>query len=332
MNYMVNGYGGHLENHMIPNYYTPMTFEQQMAQQSQVNGYWDAYQNHYRPSMPAIPEEPLPMPPNAYKLPDPMLDDEALLAPPYRIRCQVVYPQAGYELAEWQPVCESRQVWEPLDFNHRYLDPSSPCPPAPPGFEHIAIGKRSLSRRSRHLLGEQISYKLDPGYKTPIPMEMPDRELREYLHFIGNHDTHLSNRQSQLRVINGATGDGYYVRLASKVAPNVPKVVEPPKYQSVYQPNVSYWDLLGRNQHKAKDDQKMNEEPIQEPQPQIYNEMPPMDNNQNVYAEQLPHKADSSSCDNVRPMVNPDRIQFGTVTPEMAGLMDDYTFNDVQMF
>lgn len=130
---------------------------------------------------------------------------------------------------------------------------------------------------------------------------------------------------AQLRVTNGATGDGYYVRPVLKLVPKAVKVVEPPKYQPVFQPNVSYWDLLGRNQDKAKNELIINNEPIQGDQPHNYNKMPPMSNDQDVYADQLLYKADSSPYDNVGQMVNPERIQFGTVTAEMSGSMDDYT-------
>lgn len=128
---------------------------------------------------------------------------------------------------------------------------------------------------------------------------------------------------------NGGTGDGYYVRAVLRATPKVVKVAEPPKYQSIYQPNVSYWDLLGRKQDKAKNQMTMNEVPIQNDQPQIYNKMPTMGNDQDIYANQLLYKADdASSYDNAGQMVNPEGLQFGTVTAEMSGSMGDFKFDN----
>lgn len=63
----------------------------------------------------------------------------------------------------------------------------------------------------------------------------------------GNHDTHLTWRPSQLRVTNGGTGDGYYVRSVSNPLLNaITKESVFPKQPLAY-PKLSYWDLLCRN-------------------------------------------------------------------------------------
>lgn len=52
----------------------------------------------------------------------------------------------------------------------------------------------------------------------------------------------MSCRQAQLRVTNGCTGDGYYVRPLAKLMPKLTKLSPPSKYQSSYQPNGSHWE------------------------------------------------------------------------------------------
>ncbi|KAH8397945.1 hypothetical protein KR222_006846 [Zaprionus bogoriensis] len=172
------------------------------------------------------------------------------ISPRARTRCQVMFDHAQYEAIPWQTVRDSRQVWDPLDPNQRCFDPSNPMPMPPPGYENYIHGKRLLSSRTRQLLGEQVEFVQNEDYATPEPMVDSDVELREQLHFIANHDTHLSGRPSQLRVTNGSTGDGYYIRSVTKLLPGVIKKRNAiPKYQSTF-PKVSYWELLRRNQEK----------------------------------------------------------------------------------
>lgn len=55
----------------------------------------------------------------------------------------------------------------------------------PPGFEHVVPGKRGLSGRARQLMGEHVEFEEPKDYSTPEPIPMPERELREQQHFIG---------------------------------------------------------------------------------------------------------------------------------------------------
>lgn len=118
-------------------------------------------------------------------------------------------------------VGDSRQVWEPLLRNQRNQDPSrsmreyslglvflpdlilvslflylflclslplsfSSCVATPPpGFEHYRTGKKLLSGQTRELLGEQNSCWQQADYDAPQPMNQPEPELGEQLHFIG---------------------------------------------------------------------------------------------------------------------------------------------------
>lgn len=72
--------------------------------------------------------------------------------------------------------------------------------PPPPGFEHVVTGKRSVSSRARKLMGDQVKIGPHTDYPTPMPMEMPERELREQQHFIGEpHADGISNRESKIQ-------------------------------------------------------------------------------------------------------------------------------------
>ncbi|KAL7745102.1 hypothetical protein ACLKA6_008164 [Drosophila palustris] len=166
----------------------------------------------------------------------------ACVSPQARARCQITFSVPATDSTQWQTISKSRRVWEPLDPGQRESqDPSNPIPAPPPGFEHVVPGKRALSGRARQLMGEHVEFEAPKDYSTPEPIPMPERELREQQHFLANHDTHLSCRQAQLRVTNGCTGDGYYVRPLAKLMPKLTKLSPPSKYQSSYQPNVSYW-------------------------------------------------------------------------------------------
>ncbi|XP_030563293.1 mucin-2-like [Drosophila novamexicana] len=261
---LIAGYGNLMqpEKRMLSTFYTPMrmpaplSIEQkpllQPGQPQTVAYNWE--QQHYRPTMPDIHEESVPLVQQNYE--DHDGDNQqgrrACVSPRARSRCQVTLSHSQYDMTQWQPLCESRQVWEPLDRNRGQLDPSNPIPPPPPGFEHVVTGKRSVSSRARKLMGDQVKIGPHTDYPTPMPMEMPERELREQQHFIAKHDTHLTSRLAQLRVTNGTTGDGYYVRPVTKLIPKATKVLVPPKYQPLFQPNVSYWELLRRNQAKGE--------------------------------------------------------------------------------
>lgn len=156
----------------------------------------------------------------------------ACVSPLGHRRCQVTFSDSAANSIQWEPISKSRRVWEPLDMRQRGLqDPSKPMPPLPPGFGHVVPGKRALCSRTRKLLGEHVEFEAPRRYATPEPITMPERELREHLHFIAKHDTHLSRHRVQLRVTNGSNGDGYYVR------PLLPNFTV--KYQNPYESEVS---------------------------------------------------------------------------------------------
>ncbi|XP_030379304.1 mediator of RNA polymerase II transcription subunit 12-like [Scaptodrosophila lebanonensis] len=180
----------------------------------------------------------------------------------------------SHEAVEWVPLANTRQVWDPLGTsNRRGWDPTHPLPPPPPGFEHVehdidryesggrpdyvaTEGKRSLSTRARKLMGENVKVGPHTDYPTPAPISGPEMMLREQQHFIASCDTHLTCHLAQLSVTNGTTGDGYFVIPIGR--PEVPKlgaaVVQQP-HKSIFDPGVTYWDLLGRN--------KVNEDEIE---------------------------------------------------------------------
>ncbi|XP_034107546.1 uncharacterized protein LOC117570174 [Drosophila albomicans] len=166
-----------------------------------------------------------------------------------RTRCQITSSPRAFDLMQWQPIAKSQQMWLPLDSSQRHCDPSNPMPRPPPGFEHVVPGRQALSSRAREVLGEE-NIELGPkcDYAIPKSMPKPERELREQQHFIAKHDTHLTCRQAQLKVINGATEDGYYVHPVAKLLPTFSKQALHPKYK----PKISYAELLRRNREKEK--------------------------------------------------------------------------------
>ncbi|XP_068159329.1 uncharacterized protein [Drosophila tropicalis] len=158
---------------------------------------------------------------------------------------------------EYPPLAISSQLWDPLGPNRRFSDPSNMMPPPPPGFEHLEPsydcsslmpyasyfgGKRSLSTRSRNLMGEQVPIVPHIDYPTPVPMNSQQRDLCEHQHFIGAFDTNLKCQLAELTVTNGSTGDGYYVCPELALLPELMDSEDETEVKS----NYSYNELLER--------------------------------------------------------------------------------------
>ncbi|EDV95139.1 uncharacterized protein LOC6569210 [Drosophila grimshawi] len=148
----------------------------------------------------------------------------------------------AYAETQWQPLKYSRQVWDPLDMSQRSQDPTRLIGPPPPGFDHVFCGKRSLSIRSRHLLGEQVKSGPPTAYPTPQPMLTTEEDLREQHHFLADKDTHLVNLLGQVRVSNGGTGDGHYVRAVRKLLPMAESM-------SPTGCSINFLEMMRRNQN-----------------------------------------------------------------------------------
>lgn len=102
----------------------------------------------------------------------------------------------------------------------------------------------------------------------------------------GKHDTHLTWRPSQLRVTNGGTGDGYYVRSVSNpLLHAIKKESVSPKPPATY-PKISYWDLLCSN--KETNDMAMETSPNININPDSESELNPFNSiDQNIDQEEF---------------------------------------------
>lgn len=136
-----------------------------------------------------------------------------------------------------------------------------------------------------------------------------------------------------MRVTNGATGDGYYMRPVTKLAPKIVKVAEPPKYHPVFQPNVSYWELLRRNQNKAKALADDMEQTMPNAATKASDEVPlmqiqkiqPIFGNQDIYADQLLFQAKPTFTPD-GPLADPQQQQqqqFTKLMTDMSGATGD---------
>ncbi|KRF98208.1 uncharacterized protein Dwil_GK19809 [Drosophila willistoni] len=96
-------------------------------------------------------------------------------------------------------------------------------------------------------MGEQVAVVPHSDYPTPVPMNPPERDLREQQHFIAAYDTHLTCQLAELTVTNGSTGDGYYVCPVGMAL--LPKLMDSMDEPEVKPPtcNYSYDELLQRS-------------------------------------------------------------------------------------